>query len=90
MCAVMVGLLLPTSALADNSVVSGYGGAASTPVTKVEQAAPQGQVQGAAETKPATSGTLPVTGADLVWFVAAGGALLVVGFGLRKLGSERN
>jgi hypothetical protein len=89
MCAVMVGLLLPTTALADDSVLGGYGGAASTPVTKVEAATPAGQVQGASETKPATSGTLPFTGADLVWFVLAGGALLVVGVGLRKFGSER-
>ena len=88
--AVVAALMLPTAAFADNSVVGGYGGAASTPVIKVGSASPEVKVQGAAESKPATSGTLPFTGADLMWFVLAGGALLIVGVGLRKLGSERS
>jgi hypothetical protein len=88
--AVVAALMLPTAALADNSVLGGYGGAASTPVIKVGNSGTEVQVQGATESKPATSGTLPFTGADLVWFVLAGGALLIVGAGLRKFGSERN
>ena len=96
LCVLVVGLLVPATALADNSVLNGYGGQASTPVIKVGKASPPAtdvenapvvQVKGAS---PATSGTLPFTGTDLVWFVLAGGALLVVGAGLRKFGNERS
>ena len=85
--ALAVGLMLPATALADNSVLGGYGGSAATPVIKVQGTAAQKSTPPA---RPAaTSGTLPFTGMDLAWFVVAGGALLVVGAGLRRFGSER-
>jgi hypothetical protein len=69
--------LVPAALAADSTVVSGYGGQGSTPVT---------QVQGASQ----SASTLPFTGLDVVWFALAGGALVFVGFGLRRLGSNRS
>lgn len=81
----LVGMLavVPT-ALADNtSVVSGYGGQASKPVVVVK-----GESTG---TKPAAAGpsTLPFTGADLGVLVGAGGVLLALGLGMRRLGRDK-
>lgn len=73
--------LVPVGFGADGSLLSGYGGSASAPVVKVQDAV-----------TPATqaSGTLPFTGLDIVWFTIAGGALVLVGLGIRRLGSDKS
>ena len=80
--ALLAGLwLVPSGLAADGSVLSGYGGSASTPVVKV---------QGASQPAAQAGSTLPFTGLDLVWFAVAGGALVLVGLGLRRAGSDRS
>lgn len=74
--------LVPAALGADKSLLSGYAGNASSPVVRVQGATPpKAQVAG---------GTLPFSGLDVVWFTVAGSALVLVGLGVRRLGSQKN
>jgi hypothetical protein len=73
--------LAPAAQSADRSVLEGYGGNASTPVI---------EVQSANEPSAPAGSTLPFTGLDVVWFALAGGALVLVGLGVRRVGSDRS
>jgi hypothetical protein len=89
----VVGLALVPSAIAGTgSSLDGYGGNASTPVVQVKgaHATKTSTAAKPAAAKPAASGQLPFTGANLMWFVIAGGALVAVGVGLRMFGSDRS
>jgi hypothetical protein len=84
----VIALLAPAAAYAQSSEEA-YGGDNSV-VAGLEQDSGGGG-GGAAETSPtsspaqAESGSLPFTGADLGVVAAAGGLLLGLGFGLRRL-----
>ena len=75
--ACVVVLALPSAALAQTASEGGYG----------DDAAVLGQVQdpngGGGNT--ASGGSLPFTGAELGVLAGAGAALLLVGFGLRRM-----
>ena len=63
------------------------GPTASAPAKNVAAQAPaqQAQVQAPAQQQTSSGSTLPFTGAELGLFAAAGGLLLLMGFGLRRL-----
>jgi hypothetical protein len=92
--AAMAALLVPAGAFAQSSSDDTYGGPGNV-VQGLEQGGGSGGGNAPAEaTSPATSptkqvqssqGGLPFTGADLGVLAAAGGMLLGLGFGLRRL-----
>lgn len=78
-----VGVLLVALALAplatagNGTSQAGYGGESAVQVALVESA------------QASSAGSLPVTGTDLGLAVAGGVVLLLVGFGMRRLGRQR-
>jgi hypothetical protein len=79
-CAIGIAcLVLTASALAGGSLVSSYGGQGTAPQVKVAAAS----AQKSAAAKP-SSGTLPFTGMDVGFVVAAGAVLLGAGLALRR------
>lgn len=80
---VVLAMIAVPMAAASSSVLSAYG-ESSEPLAQV-QGATAGQGEVTASSGPST---LPFTGSDLVVFMAAGIALVGVGFGLRKLGRQ--
>ena len=81
---VVLALVTVPVAAAGSSVLNAYGTAGSQPVVEVKGAT--GSAPAVATNGPSE---LPFTGTDLIVFVAAGTALLGVGFGLRLLARER-
>jgi opacity protein-like surface antigen len=82
----VIALLAPSAAFAQSSV-EGYGGSNSV-VAGLAQGGGNnsGGGGGGNETQSSgTSGSLPFTGADLGILAAAGGLLVGLGFGLRRL-----
>jgi hypothetical protein len=63
----------------------GAGPTASAPAKNVSAVAPAQQAQAQAPVQQSSGNTLPFTGAELGLFAAAGGLLLLMGFGLRRL-----
>ena len=87
--AVIGMLVLVPAALADNSsVLNGYGSSGSKPVVVVKGESTSSKPKPKQE-KPATTGTLPFTGSDLAVLVGAGGLLLALGLGLRRVGRDK-
>jgi hypothetical protein len=83
--ALLVVLALATTAYGQNSSVQGYNDNAGT-----IQAQVQSGNDGTSPTTPAAvteadSGALPFTGLDVALLAAAGGLLLLAGFGARRL-----
>ena len=76
-------LTLASSALAGGALAKGYGGAAAPAAAT--------HVKAAQKTLPKTvkAGTLPFTGADLVWFAVGASVLVGLGFGLRRVAADR-
>ena len=80
----VVALLAPATAFAQSNE-QGYGGPGNV-VSGLEQGGGGGNGPTAsAPAKASTSGKLPFTGADLGVLAAAGGLLVGLGFGLRRL-----
>jgi len=74
----LVALALSPLATAGNGTSeAGYGGESAVQVALVESA------------QASSGGSLPVTGTDLGLAVAGGVVLLLVGFGMRRLGRQR-
>jgi hypothetical protein len=74
----LVALALSPLATAGNGTSeAGYGGESAVQVALVESA------------QASSAGSLPVTGTDLGLAVAGGVVLLLVGFGMRRLGRQR-
>jgi hypothetical protein len=87
----LVALLVPSAAFAQSSD-EGYGGPNNNVAGIVEGSGPgSGDTAPAADNgtgtapKTASGNSLPFTGADLGVLAAAGGFLLAMGFGLRRL-----
>lgn len=82
---VVFALVTVPVASAGSSVLNGYGTSGSAPVVQVKGST--------GSNTPTTSSSgpsqLPFTGADLIVFIAAGTALMGVGFGLRRLAREK-
>jgi hypothetical protein len=79
----VIALLAPSAALAQSSDES-YGGDNSV-VAGLEQGGGGGGGGGSTTPTQTSGGSLPFTGADLGVVAAAGGLLLGLGFGLRRL-----
>ncbi|HWQ23598.1 MAG TPA: hypothetical protein VNK94_05800 [Gaiellaceae bacterium] len=78
MALLLVALALSPLATAGNGTSeAGYGGESAVQVALVESA------------QASSAGSLPVTGTDLGLAVAGGVVLLLVGFGMRRLGRQR-
>jgi hypothetical protein len=81
-------LALTASALAGGSLLSSYGGQGTTPQVKVSTAAQNSAAAKPAAAKPAATkpsgGTLPFTGMDVGFVLAAGAVLLGAGLALRR------
>ena len=77
-----LALMVPSAALAQ-STDDGYGGAGG-----IAGQIDSGGEEGAPVTTADESGSLPFTGADLGVLAAAGGMLVLLGFGLRRLTSR--
>ena len=105
MFAVALMLVLPSAALAQNPGVEGYRGSDGTVQGIVEgggngSGGGNGAEGAGAGTDPSTSqqstgsgskgGSLPFTGADLGVLAFAGGLLLLMGFGLRRMTHRRS
>ena len=73
-----VALMVPSAAFAQ-STDEGYGGAGAI-AGQIDTGGPSG-----APVTTEESGSLPFTGADLGVLAAAGGMLVLLGFGLRRL-----
>lgn len=92
--AAMAALLVPAGAFAQSSSDKGYSGSADV-VRGLQQGSGGGVAPGSSGSNPTTptsvkaaapqKGGLPFTGADLGVLAAAGGMLLALGFGLRRL-----
>jgi hypothetical protein len=85
--AAMTALLVPAGALAQSSSDNTYGGPGNV-VSGLEQGSGNGTAPSTSSNtapKTASQGGLPFTGADLGVLAAAGGMLLGLGFGLRRL-----
>jgi hypothetical protein len=76
-------LVLTASALAGGSLLSSYGGQGTAPQVKVSTAAQNSAAAKPAATKP-SGGTLPFTGMDVGFVLAAGAVLLGAGLALRR------
>jgi hypothetical protein len=76
-------LVLTASALAGGSLPSSYGGQGTAPQVKVSTAAQNTAAAKPAATKP-SGGTLPFTGMDVGFVLAAGAVLLGAGLALRR------
>ena len=76
-------LVLTASALAGGSLLSSYGGQGTTPQVKVSTATQNSAAAKPAATKP-SGGTLPFTGMDVGFVLAAGAVLLGAGLALRR------
>jgi hypothetical protein len=80
----VVALLLPSTALAqDRSGDEGYG--SPNLIAGLEEGSGSDRNPKQAQAQAADRGDLPFTGADLGVLGAAGGILLALGFGLRRL-----
>ena len=84
----VVALLAPATAFAQSNE-QGYGGPGNV-ISGLEQGGGgggggNGPTASAPATKASTSGKLPFTGADLGVLATAGGLLVGLGFGLRRL-----
>jgi hypothetical protein len=83
----VVALLAPAAAVAQSSSDQSYGGPGNV-VSGLQQGSGGGGGGNAPASTPANAskaGNLPFTGSDLGVLAAAGGLLLAVGFGLRRL-----
>jgi hypothetical protein len=76
-----VALVAAAPAYAQTSVQDGY----SQPAGKVQQQLGSGNHERHDPTSEGESGNLPFTGLDVALVVAAGGVLLAMGFGIRRL-----
>ena len=76
----VLALMVPSAALAQSSTDQGYGGAGAI-AGQIDTGGPSE----APVTTTEESGSLPFTGADLGVLAAAGGMLMLLGFGLRRL-----
>ena len=81
--AAVVALLAPAAALAQNSGVEGYAGDNNV-VAGLEDTSGNGG-GGTTQAQTVDNGSLPFTGSDLGVLAGAGGLLLALGFGLRRL-----
>ena len=81
-------LAFAPAAFAGSSVLSGYGTEGSKPVVEVKGASTSTPAKSVTKVSSNGAATLPFTGMDLVLFVGAGAALVIVGFGARKLGRD--
>jgi len=77
-----VSLMVPSAAFAQ-ATDEGYGGAGAI-AGQIDTGGPSG-APGAPVTAEEESGSLPFTGADLGVLAAAGGMLVLLGFGLRRM-----
>ena len=80
--AAVVALLAPAAALAQDSGVEGYAGDNNV-VAGLEDTSGNGG--GTTQAQTVDNGSLPFTGSDLGVLAGAGGLLLALGFGLRRL-----
>lgn len=85
----IAALMAPATAFGEQSSSDGYGGPGNV-VSGLEQGGGDNGGDKGSDTRPVTKagnegGSLPFTGADLGVLAAAGGALLGLGFGLRRL-----
>ena len=81
--AITAALLAPSAAFAAGSEEGGYGGSGDV-VAGLEQGSGGGG-SGPTATNSNAGGSLPFTGSDLGVVAGAGGMLLALGFGLRRL-----
>jgi hypothetical protein len=79
---VLALLAAPVALAGSGSVLTEYGTAGSQPVVQVKGST-------ASTTPKSSPSQLPFTGTDLLVFVVAGTALMGVGFGMRRLGREK-
>lgn len=83
--AAVVAMLVPSAAFAASSSDESYGGPNNV-VQGLEQGGGNGpNTPSGPSASPSKSGSLPFTGADLGVLATAGGLLLAMGFGLRRL-----
>jgi hypothetical protein len=89
---VVAALGLVPMASAGSSLLSGYGSPWSKPIVVVQGVSTSTATSKSASPKVTSNGParLPFTGVDLAVFVAAGAGLVIVGFGVRKLGRDEN
>jgi hypothetical protein len=87
--ALVAALALATTAYAQSSSVGGYNDEAGQVQTQVQGGGGGGSAPGGGTTVSASgggsSGSLPFTGLDVALLVGAGGLLLAVGVGMRRL-----
>ncbi len=78
---VAAAVVAPLAVAGNGTSQAGYGGEAAPEVALVES--------GTATATATASETLPVTGAEVGMILAAGGVLLLVGLGMRRLGRQK-
>ena len=85
---VIAALAVVPAAVADSTLLGGYGSSAAKPVVQVKGAT-GGKSSTASSTSSNGPSTLPFTGSDLAVFMVAGVLLVGIGVGLRRLGRDK-